>query len=270
MAETWSFRDDAGDVHGYYDTETMRSWLDGGYIASDSEVQKRVDTERGVEDFEWLGLVDELVAGGYSQESSWYYKVEPDGEEHGPYGLYILRAWIAEGMLDYDTLLARCAGAGVLHQWKEQEWRDAGVFDHFTLLCEIEDVFGSGEEVEEEEEEEEEAEDSSFRRASLEGMVGGDAGVDLSQLDGDTAADRNKNFFEQMKKEREVKEQHDRTARDTKIASMGEEERSEFLAAEEAKHRHSMDKAKMLKRQMKKFGKKGKNIKKGRRVTKTG
>ena len=90
----WSFRDDEGETHGFYDTDTIKSWLEDGYVASDTEVQRRADTERGVEEFEWLGMVDELIDQGYTQESSWYYMVEPDGEEHGPFGLYILRAWM--------------------------------------------------------------------------------------------------------------------------------------------------------------------------------
>jgi hypothetical protein len=294
MSNEWSFRDEEGEVHGYYDTETMQSWLAEGYIASDTEVQRRVDTERGVEEYEWLGLVNDLIGErGFTQESSWYYKVVPDGAEHGPYGLYILRAWITEEMLDYETLLAKCANAGELHEHKRQAWQVSGHFDDYSLFCEIEDVFGGGGndgegeardedakggegEEEEEEEEEEESGDPvkrSFKRASMEkGIVGGVGSLDRSLLEGDTAADRNKMFFEQMKKEREMKEQRDSDAREAKLASMDEEEREKFLAAEAASIKHDKDKAKMLKRQLKGFSKKTKAAgkKKGRRGTKMG
>ena len=278
----WSFRDDEGETHGFYDTDTMKSWLEDGYVGSDTEVQRRADTERGVEDFEWLGMVDELIDQGYTQESSWYYMVEPEGEEHGPFGLYILRAWITEEMLDYETLLAKCCGAGALHQHKEQQWQEAGHFDEFTLLCEIEGVFGGGEEEEEEEEEQEEQEEqegeekqedperrASFKRATMEtgNIVGGTSQLDRSQLQGETAADRNKEFFEKMKEEKERKEQKDIEIKEAKLASMSEEERVSFLASEQAQLKHDKDKAKMLKKQMKKFGKK-KGGKKGRRTTK--
>ena len=283
MPTSWSFRDDDGETHGYYDTDTMHSWLEAGYLASDTEVQRRVDAERGIEEFEWLGVVDELVSSsGYTQESTWYYKVEETGEEHGPFGLYILRAWITEEMLDYSSLLAKCHDAGILHEEKEKAWRTANVFNTFTLLCEIDGVFGGdggdgeeeengdedgegeeyigeeeeGEEyigAEEEEEEGEESLKSSFKRATMQSASS--VGFDRSNLDGDgTAADRNKNFFEKMKQEREEKERHDKLEKEEKLASMSEEERTRFLILEAADKKHSHDKARMLKKQMKGFG----------------
>jgi len=287
MTEEWSFRDDDGETHGFYDTETMRAWLDAGYLASDTEVQRRIDTERRVEDFEWLGMVDDLVQNGYTQESSWYYKIDESGEEHGPYGLYILRAWITEEMLEYDTLLARCAGAGVLHQKMEQAWINDGVFEYFSLLCEIDGVFGgdgdSGDHNENDdvddddvdylEGEVEPAVASSFKRASLEGLVGGAATFDPRelQLQGATAADRNQMFFQKMRDEKEQMERQDIERREAKLAAMDDDEREAYMAGEKLKLKHSMDKKKMLKRQMKGFGNKA-NIKgagkKGRRGTK--
>ena len=41
----WSFKDDAGDVHGFYDEATIRAWAVAGYLASDTEVQRRLDKE---------------------------------------------------------------------------------------------------------------------------------------------------------------------------------------------------------------------------------
>ena len=274
MPTSWSFRDDDGETHGYYDTDTMRSWLGAGYLASDTEVQRRVDAERGIEEFEWLGVVDELVSSGYTHESTWYYKVEETGEEHGPFGLYILRAWITEEMLDYSSLLAKCHDAGILHEDKDEAWRTANVFDTFTLLCEIGGVFGGGGEEDEEgeeyigeegeegeageeyiggeEEEEEESVKSSFKRATMQ-SVG--FGFNRSDVDGDgTAADRNKKFFEKMKQEREEKERHDQLEKEETLASMSEEERTRFLIVEAADKKHSRDKTRMLKKQMKGFG----------------
>ena len=98
-------------------------------------------------------------------------------------------------------------------------------------------------------------------------IVGGTSQLDRSQLQGETAADRNKEFFEKMKEEKERKEQKDIEIKEAKLASMSEEERVSFLASEQAQLKHDKDKAKMLKKQMKKFGKK-KGGKKGRRTTK--
>jgi len=285
MGDEWLFRDEEGETHGYYDSDTLRSWLQDGYLASDSEIQKKMDTENGVEDFEWLGMVEELVQDGYTQESSWYYKIEEDGDEHGPYGLYILRAWITEEMLDYPSLLARCAGAGILHEDMEQSWRDQGVFDEFSLLCEIEGVFGSAEDANEDENENEDEEytttdgesknDENPRHHHRHSRKSSELPNDLQgfnsavhgAIEGATSADRNDNFFQKMKYEREEKARHDATAREAKLAAMNDEERALYMAEEEKKKKHELDKKRMLKRQMKGFkkpGGKGKG-KKGRK-----
>ena len=150
--EEWSFKDDAGNVHGFFDAATVRAWAVAGYLTSDTEVQRRSAREAhtgAAEEcpFEWLGMVDELTCDGLF-ESMWWYRMTPDGEERGPFGIHILRAWIGAEMLDYESLLVQCASAGTGHHARWQtEWESQGIFAGYVLLQDVPGVFSGEDEA---------------------------------------------------------------------------------------------------------------------------
>ena len=264
----WSFKDDNDEVHGWYDAETIRHWAQEGYLTSETEVrcwEEGLGADAG--GFEWLGLVEELTQEGLS-ESSWYYQVEEgeDAETHGPYGIFILHAWIEAEMLDYDTLRVLCAstgskaeGDGFIEMPRRSDWDECGVYDRFVLLKDVPNVFSASGDAEVETGVDfEKIEESGGAESSAFTMSG--ATRDKSALQAKSSVDRKSDFFSSMRAEKQAKERQIAEARKAKLNAMTEEQREAFLAAEEAEAKHAKDKDKMLRKQMK--GMKAKGLKK--------
>lgn len=262
---SWRFEDDEGSTQGWYDTEVMREWLRAGYLTTDTQVQQWSDNIDAdvvdTEEFQWLGLVDELTCEGM-YESSWYYKTEEDSEACGPFGIYILHAWLVNEMLDYDTLYVKCASTGSETEDRRSDWDSCGVYDNYALLKDIPNVFA-------EESENGAAQNSSAHDADKTGQLStvSVASISLHQgLEGGTIAERNNEFFNLMKAEKEEMARKRTEERQAKLDAMSEEERTAFLVAEEKKAIHAKKKEKMLKSQLKGMKAKGiKGLKKGGR-----
>jgi hypothetical protein len=271
-AGTFSFKDDDGDVHGWYDADTIRHWARSGYLTSETEVRRRTGEEGEEQEegggFEWLGLVAELTEDGLG-ESMWYYQVEEgrDVETHGPYGIFVLHAWIVGEMLDYETLRVMCAstgaeadGDGFAEMARRADWDECGVYDGFVLLKDVPNVFSAGDGSEEAAGGEEGAAGEAQGEAAGDHSMASVVSRDVGGLHGKSEAERKSEFFNSIKAEKEEKERKKAAARAAKLNSMTAEERGAFLAAEEAEAQHVKNKDKMLRKQMK--GMKSKGLKK--------